>query len=88
MKDPVSTFQDVLSTARQMNGILNKSEETWVDQTLFVTISSDFEKGLMEAGVKNIVTVTDDLVARSPEKVLPQSTHFIVVLQLNFFRTN
>ena len=64
--------EDVLSIGRQMNETLIKSEETWVDQTLFVTISSDFEKELMEAGLKNIVRVTevqDDVVARMPEKV-------------------
>ena len=68
--------EDVLSIGRQMNETLIKSEETWVDQTLFVTTSSDLEKGLMEAGLKNIVTVTevqDDMVARMTEKV-PQSS--------------
>ena len=82
--------EDVLSIGKLMNETLIKSEETWVDQTLFVTISSDLEKGLMEAGVKNIVTVTEvqnDLVARMPEKV-PQSSNFNIVLHINFFRTN
>ena len=82
--------EDVLSIGKQMNETLIKSEETWVDQTLFVTLSSDLEKGLMEAGLKNIVTVTevqDDSVARMPEKV-PQSSHFIIVLHINFLRTN